>query len=574
MVPTNMNKSAFWLRNLIIPAVVLSAYCLIFAHYISALRQLPDGVNLAFTQALWPAMLGLAGIALMAYLLTLRMSAGASPPKDVLGNKLDWLLLLLPLTPVVQYLLKNQEILTLADVSYLLGLFLVCSAMVVLLIPAILQQRASLSVLRISGLTFVFMLTNMAALSASFRWFSEGELKIQLSIVLALFTLAFLLYRSKHRALLYLLIATYFISNGLANWEAPATTGTDSLPLTQHPLLQAVADEPPAQTPNIYLLIYDSYVANETMLQYGIDNGEQEEYLVQQGFRLYPHTYSIGGHSVASISTVLNASTDFYGNSRSGASGNGIVHEALQNLGYDTYGIFPSDFFFQGINSGYDVTFPESKPVAQVLLDGILVGEFRFDIGFDSHTNAGFLQRKLQLFQEIPSSPLFHYSHSYLPGHSQNSGACLPNEKELYAKNVRLANQEMRMDLDTLLQFDPHAIIIVAGDHGPYLSKNCYSTSEGGYNLREITRYDIQDRFGTFLAIRWPTQTYKQYDQIVVLQDLFPAIFAYLYQDTSILNVRIPPVILYEPSLVSGAYVEDGIIRGGVNDGEPLFISD
>ncbi|MCW5877491.1 MAG: hypothetical protein KIS80_01320 [Anaerolineales bacterium] len=568
-----MNRSAFWLRNLVIPAVVLSAYCLLFAHYVSALRQLPDGVNLAFTQALWPAMLGLAGIALMAYLLTLT-STRSLPSSGVSANKLDWLLLLLPLAPIVQYLLKNHEILSLGDVVYLLGLFLVCSAMVVLLIPAILQQWASLPVLRISGLIFAFMLTNMPALSASFRWFSEGDLKIQLAIALALFTLAFWLYRSKHRALLYLLIAAYFISNSLANWAGPTTAGTDSLPLTQHPLLQAVADEPPAQTPNIYLLVYDSYVANETMLQYDIDNGAQEEYLIQQGFKLYPNTYSIGGHSVASISTVLNASTDFYGNSRSGASGNGIVHEALQKLGYHTYGIFPSDFFFQGINSGYDVTFPESKPVAQVLLDGILVGEFRFDIGFDSRTGVGFLQRKRQLFEENPLSPLFHYSHSYLPGHSQNSGSCLPNEKELYAESLELANQEMRMDLDALLQSDPEAIIVIAGDHGPYLSKNCFSTSEGGYNLREITRYDIQDRFGTFLAIRWPTQGYEQYDQIVVLQDLFPTIFAYLYQDSSILQARIPPVILYEPSLVSGAYVEDGIIRGGVNDGEPLFISD
>jgi len=54
------------------------------------------------------------------------------------------------------------------------------------------------------------------------------------------------------------------------------------------------------------------------------------------------------------------------------------------------------------------------------------------------------------------------------------------------------------------------------------------------------------------------------------LQDIFPAVFAYLFKDESLLQAKVNPVTL-EPERVSGASVENGIIRGGVDDGKPLF---
>ena len=46
--------------------------------------------------------------------------------------------------------------------------------------------------------------------------------------------------------------------------------------------------------------------------------------------------------------------------------------------------------------------------------------------------------------------------------------------------------------------------------------------------MSEITRQDIQDRVVTFLAVRWPTSDFHKYDDIIVLQDLFQSIFAYI----------------------------------------------
>src|SRR3990170_8981881 len=112
----------------------------------------------------------------------------------------------------------------------------------------------------------------------------------------------------------------------------------------------------------------------------------------------------------------------------------------------------------------------------------------------------------------------------------------------------------MQEDLDLLLENDPEAIIIIAGDHGPYLTKNCDSTGKGDYDLSEITRQDIQDRFGTFLAIRWPSDNFDTYDDIIVLQDVFPSIFAYVFQDAKLLEAKVRPEII-QIEKISGASV-------------------
>jgi hypothetical protein len=128
----------------------------------------------------------------------------------------------------------------------------------------------------------------------------------------------------------------------------------------------------------------------------------------------------------------------------------------------------------------------------------------------------------------------------------------------------------MKVDIENIIKSDPNSIIIIAGDHGPYLTKNCYYTINE-YGMETIDRLDIQDRVGAFLAIKWPTDDYDSYDQITIIQDLFPAILAYLYEDPSPLQMRVDPVTQFRYS-TSGAYVDNGIIIGGINDGEPLFL--
>jgi hypothetical protein len=447
------------------------------------------------------------------------------------------------------------------------------SGVFILVVPWLLRSVGSTRILVALGLAFITMITSMALISQAHHWFGMGSLRYQLPVMGTVFLLTCLLYSGKRKLILYSIIAAFFLSNSVMQLSSSINQANKPLfDPSENRLLSLVANRIPSSTPNIYFLVYDSYVCNETMLSYGFDNSDQEDYLQNQGFTLYPHTYSVGFNSIDSMNAVLNVSIDQSGDDRSGVSGDGIVQNILSGLGYDTYGVFTSDYYFQGIASSYDHTVPEFRtPPSMHLITAILMGEFRFDISYSVLNHDQYVQNKLESFLDISRKKGFIYTQSDLPSHSQNSGVCLPDENEIYFSRLRRANIEMRQDIQTIISEDPGAIVIIAGDHGPYLTKNC-SILSNIYETSEISRLDIQDRFGAFLAIRWPTEEYVKYDEITVLQDVFPAIFAYLYSDAGILESKIEPVITYS-YIISAASVNDSMIVGGIDNGEPLFLS-
>ena len=425
------------------------------------------------------------------------------------------------------------------------------------------------------GLAFTFSLTNMATLSRQFAWHDAGSFIIQLTVFTGVFLLSWFFFYIKRENYLYLLAVLIFVSTTTTQLLAKVDGAPESNQTNiDNRLVTLVDSRKPIITPNIYLLIYDAYVVNETMLAYGIDNHAQEQYLKELGFTIYPHTYSIGSNSIGTMSRVLNASTEFYGNIRKGVSGDGVVQNLLKGIDYKTYGIFTTDLFFRGGASNYDYSFPGYSSPANLLIKAILEGEFRFDVAINEIPRDQFVEKKKNLFSSESNNPRFIYMHSNMPGHSQISGACLPNEIELFTKRLLEANLEMTQDLEMIIENDQDAIIVVAGDHGPYLTKNCTYTSFD-YDISEISRLDIQDRYGTFLAIRWPAQGFENYDDVVVLQDIFPVIFAYIYQNPILLEAKVETVTLdnYDQFFpTSGATVIDGIISGGINSGEHLFM--
>ncbi|HET9906577.1 MAG TPA: hypothetical protein VFQ23_08045 [Anaerolineales bacterium] len=568
----------FYFSNILVPVIVLVCYSGSFAYFSS--RFLLKGVSYFFASSLAIYGLFLLVAVALIFLVMLKIRTGgklAFKPSLEKINREDFLLLLLPLTPVVQYVLHNQDLLSVVDSVYVLIFFLFFSSFYIFAIPAVLSSVISTRTLMVLGLAFVFTITSMASISDYFAWFEMGSLTIQVTVFGFVFVISWFLYKSNQRRVLYSFIVVNFIASGVAPLlSQDARVDYSPVPREENVLLSIVAERMPAMTPNIYLLIYDSYVPNETMLAYGIDNGAQESYLSQQGFELYPHTYSINASSVETMSRVLNASTEYYGDLRRAVSGDGITHTILKEAGYKTYGLFSSDYMFLGYGESYDYSSPErSIPPYIQLLKAILIGEFRFNIetiGFNKVPRAEFLDTKQSIFADRPRNQFFVYMHTDLPSHSQNSGACLFNEVDLFEERLRRANLEMKQDINLIIENDPGAIVIVAGDHGPYLTKNCHVTT-GVYDISEISRLDIQDRYGTFLAIRWPTDDFVLYDDITVLQDLFPAVFAYLYEDTSILKSKIEPIIVI-PNEVSGASVNGGVIIGGMDDGESLYLSD
>lgn len=572
---TSYILEARWIPVLI-PLIVLTLYFVSFSWFLSwLLPEYAINVNAIFANKAWKYLLLLAAGLYLIFFALFRIIKGTKLTFENSIEKLhisDLILILLPLTPVVQYILNNQDILSPLGLLYVLAVFSGFSLIFIIVIPILLGPVISTKTMMIVGMAFTFMITDMASLSAQFHWLEKGSLTIQIALMVAVFLVSWIIYNLAGRKFLYMVVAICFITNSAI--QLASDVGTKStLSTTDNNLVKLVGSKKPLSIPNIYLLIYDSYVINETMLQYGIDNSAQEKYLEKLGFKLYPHTYSIYSASITTMSTTLNASTNFYGNGKKGVSGDGIIQNLLKRFGYETYGLFWSDYYFQGIGSSYDFSFPKAVPSSAhiLLLKAIFMGEFRFDVEYDKPSHEQFTKYKLGIFERTPNKPRFIYMHTPTPVHSQNSGACLPNETELFIGRLVKANDEMKQDIETITQKDPGAIIIVAGDHGPYLTKNCYITGEGHYDVSEISRLDIQDRFGTLLAIKWPTANFSKYDDITVLQDIFPAIFSYLFKDDSLLETKITPTTL-DNSAISGASVNNGVICGGINDGEPLFI--
>lgn len=558
----------------IMPAAALLLYCGSFS-YLSS-RYLLTGVNYHFADRFGKIVLvaTIAACLLFGALLArnkpARLRFKAFPERFKPG---DLFLLLLPLTPALQYVLSNRKILSLEDSLLVLTLVALFSGLYMFLVPALLGRLAPKRLMIAVGLAFSHTIVNMAALSRQFAWFEKGALWIQASFFFAVLLAAWLSNKYRAERLLHLFIAANFIVVGVFQLVSqPVAEVAQSSSFEGNALLPLVEGKTPASTPNVYLLVYDSYVSNETMLAYGIDNGAQEQYLAAQGFVLYPQTYSIGAATIPTMSRVLNASSEYYGNERRAASGDGVTQKIFKELGYETYGVFWSDYFFRGYEDSYDYSYPDKIVPAYVqLLKAVFLGEFRFDmedVGFSKTTREQFIEAKQGIFEELPKQRVFLFMQTNFPGHSQNSGACLPDETELFEARLKDANIEMRADVDLIIENDPGAVVIIAGDHGPYLTKNCFETTN---DISEISRLDIQDRHGSFLAIRWPTGDYEKYDDITVLQDVFPAVFAYLYRDAAILDAKIEPVIT-APYATSGAAVNNGIIVGGIDDGEPLFL--
>ena len=129
----------------------------------------------------------------------------------------------------------------------------------------------------------------------------------------------------------------------------------------------------------------------------------------------------------------------------------------------------------------------------------------------------------------------------------------------------------MKNDILNIFQNDKDPIIVLLSDHGPYLTKNCSLLKE--YEISKIDKYDIQDRYGAFLSIYWPDDISNDEQNIVVTQDILPAILSNITDNKKIFNDLKVERKFFDrfKSIAGGVNVDNGIIKGGKDNGKPLF---
>lgn len=568
---TTIWNADFIITSLIIPSCFFFLCSLLYVYFSN--RFLPNGVTVDFFSSLnsyilYPivGLLGILGISFF----TNKPGQFFTPGKFIRLQWTDLILLLFPITPIEQYIVLNLNRLDLWGTIFILFFFILISGFFVLILPALLAPLGNVKILRAIGISFISTVTFMPLLSHTYGWWERGALNTQLTFIAGTFLVILILSCAKNKWVLLIPVIGFFSTNLITQESSRIMKifEADRSPL-QSQLPTELAGKTPKTTPNVYVLIYDAYAQDETMQSYGIDNSHHLNFLQEKGFQLYPDVYSLYADTLHSMGSVFSVSGYFTGRENYCVSGYGEVFYQFKELGYKTYGIFPTDFMVRDIEPNYDYYFPRSSTSNSIyLIASVLVGEFRFDIGSNAEQHRQFVDQKQEVLKIAAEGKSLVYIHTDRPSHSQNSGACLPDEIDLYSQRLSEANGEMTVDVESVIRNDPSAIIIVAGDHGPYLTKNCtYLT--GYYKPEEVTRLDIQDRHGTFLAIRWPE---RADENIEILQDIFPAVFSYMYADGTIRDLDLERVIPQE-NAISGVSVKDGIIEGGLQNGQSLFVT-
>lgn len=567
--------------DLFLASVMLWSYLAVASHF------LPEGINAVFVSTLWKWMLALVSV-LLFMVSVFFFGLKRQPLRDLKPLKIfkaqELVLLLLPMTPVVQYLLLNKNVLTGEDTVIVIAFFTALAFLSSLLVPWLFSVAGNRTVLVSAGLTLTFVMLNMSALASHFHWHLSGTFPIQFGIFM--FVGAFLIFLLAHdRRKAYWVVASFFLLNTAMTFVKILNDQTENAGTEEAiPKIYSQVDGKKIQShPDIFLLVYESYSDQETMLHYGFDNSAQISFLKEQGFTIYPGTYSTGSMSLHAMARVLHVTNQIQEAvlARHTAGANAVC-DILKSVGYKTMGIFATDYFLRGFSLSYDETYPSSLKLSPIFIRAILEGEFRYDVGFDEVAYPVYLSKKREAFTQKSDKPIFLYTHNLLPGHSQESGQCLPGDTEKHLTGIKKANDEMREDLSLLIKSRPNAVVIVAGDHGPHLTKNCSRLED--YDIDKIDRYDIQDRYGTFLAIRWPEGGYADRYDLRILQDIFPAIFSFLFKDDAIFEAsRVERETLYGMPLhrmrveydviqvENQISIEDGIIHGGKDHGKRLF---
>ena len=560
--------------NFLLQAAATAGLLLLYIYI--GLRILPNpGLNIEYLIQLKPYIIKLfAGLSLISYLSLWFAEKGKliyiKKHEPIILK--DFLFILLPLTPVVQYIFANQDILKFGDSLIVLSIFALLSAIIVVIIPYLLSPLiAKLFTLPLSA-AYLFILFNMASFGRT-----TGKTHITLIMILIII-IGFILLFIRQKNLVLLIIAILLIVNsGFSLYEVKKVEealNQQYLNESTSKIFEHTEGKEVINHPDIFIMIYDSYANQETHDAYGYDNSEQINFLLDNNFAIYDGTYSIGADSLVSMSQVLNVGPlsgeeEF----RSSIAGEATGLRFLKDKSYKQYLISDSDYLTKGYEPQYDTVFPSlanSVKPYKIISTSILEGEFRFDVDFSKINHEDLLIAKERILSQDLKEPEFLYHHINKPSHSQNSGVLLPDETQRYIKRLEEANEEMKKDIRDMNLEVREAIIIIAGDHGPYLTKNGRGLGRD-YDISDIDRLDIQDRFGAFLAIHWPDPSYATKYDIKTIQDVLPAVISYMYEDDSLFDKIKMSNIVESSWSISRAGIDDSIIKGGIDDGKPLF---
>lgn len=505
-----------------------------------------------------------------------RMIRGKSDFKWFDGRKYDFILLGLPCTPLITYYSHNLEFFTTTSAMIYFVILIVIPIGFFLVLQLIQNMFNMVKIAAPMISSFFFVYYSRPIYTSLSKTPIENSGFHQLSILFITTAVIVFVYLKARRALLIFVAVLFVISITNSCVIVNREKAINSSIAVDRPVsancekkLPHYLASIPRQRPDIYLLIYDAYANQKMMYYYGIDNNAQTNYLKTIGFKIYDDTYALGLGTIDNMSRVL----DMDNLPKNAIGENNTVNAFLKRAGYKTHLVlYPYILGYLPIFAA-DYVYPPffSRNGVSAVFKGIAGGEFKSTLVFLDTNYKDWLRAKREVISSVTDHPKFLYAHSHLPGHSQNSGRCREDETALYFERLQQANHEMRRDISEIIATNRDVIIVIAGDHGPYLTADCSFMEE--HKESDIAAVDLADRYGMFLSIKWPDQSYREYDQISILQDVFFSVFSYMLKDEKVLDHKLIKKTVGGGKVLRSGAIKDGIVNIGKDKGKMLYDS-
>ena len=288
--------------------------------------------------------------------------------------------------------------------------------------------------------------------------------------------------------------------------------------------------------PNVYYIQPDGY-ANFSELgsgYYNFDNSEFETFLEQNSFKSYADFRSNYDATLASNSSIFMMKHHFYSASTGSGEvararniilGNNTVLKAFKNNGYTTH--FFAEFPYLMMN----------RPTMGYDFSNFSYSEVPF-LGTGLENKKEILPDLKNLWtQNNSTQPRFVFIEIFNPKHIDGSstGENLAFKKrEKYIKDLHEANITLKGIVQTILENDPDALIIIMADHGGYVG---FEKLQQG-NEKITDRDKIYSIFSSILSIHWPHGKAPEFYDVNLKTSVntFRIIFSFLSENSKYLN--------------------------------------
>ncbi len=307
--------------------------------------------------------------------------------------------------------------------------------------------------------------------------------------------------------------------------------------------------------PHVYYLVLDRYADPRTLAKfYGFDNGDFYSQLVERGFLVAPGAFANYTKTAHSLASTLNMTyLDDLARQLGGESADftplhsmikdNRVWRQFQALGYDyihigsrwtatRYNPHAKENYNQLPPSGFRELYLD-RTVFLALKNRLSGHQTWWERLCSQHHYQFDVLRKLA---DRPD-PFFAFAHVLLPHPPfvfDSTGKCLdPHsrrnrpKKQNYLDQLRYTNQLLLGLIDHIQRQDPESVIILQADEGPYPDR--YDQNEEGFDWRQATVEEIQQKFGILLALRAPGMSPRKLPYESSPVNLFRALFNFFY---------------------------------------------